>query len=472
MMTKSGKFIFRATAVALLAVAALCALGYFLLQNHYSKTFPYGTWINGVYCTGLSVEQVNLLLCQQEYDASITLVDDEGNEYVIDCNAFVTGIDYTESVRAVREQTFMGSSFTQTTYSVNPAVTLDEEAFAEWLPTVSPFTEIDEKYENKVTLEYTEAGYVLYDTGLEILDTDRSCEMILAAVQTGEKTLSLTQAGCYTAEGYTSGDKLLLDIYSQIEEYAQSHQVTLSADEGEYALSDAVVQSFLAADEEGVPLLNRDGSIYCDTEKIEAYVAALAAETGTLNNSWEFVTHSGETIEVESGNYGREMENVSELAAKLTESLSADSCNETLALEYTYYPSSAIDNDYGRAISETYIEVSISEQHCYMYQGDELIWESDCVTGDVSLGRDTPTGVFYIEYKQQGRTLRGVGYTTYVYYWMHFYDGCGFHDAYWKTVFGGTEYLTNGSHGCVNLPSAKAKELYSLVEKGMTVIVY
>ncbi len=471
-MTKSGKFIFRSVTAAVAGAAVLCVLGYILLQNHYAKTFPYGTWINGVYCTGLSAEQVNLLLCQQEYNASVTITDDEGNEYILDCNAFVTGIDYTDSVKALRKQTLTGSSFSQASYSVNPLVTLDAEAFSEWLPTVSPFSEIDEKYDIKITREFTVDRYVLKDTGLEILDTDRACEVILAAIQTGVQSVSLVETDCYTADGYTTNDKVLLNIYSQVEEFTENHQLVLEADEGDYVMNEAEIQSLLAADEEGIPLLDKDGFIYCDTEKVETYVAAYASETSTRNNSWEFVTHSGETIEVKKGNYGRVLENTSELAAEMVAFLAADSCNETLALEYTYYPSGAYDNDYGRAISDTYIEVSISEQHCYMYQGDELIWESDCVTGDVAKGRDTPKGVYYIEYKQQGRTLRGEDYATYVYYWMHFYDGCGFHDAYWKTVFGGTEYLTNGSHGCVNLPSAKAEELYSLAASGMTVIVY
>ncbi|MCD7864077.1 MAG: L,D-transpeptidase [Lachnospiraceae bacterium] len=472
MMTKSRKFILYSAGAALLAAAALCALGYVLLLGHYARTFPYGTWINGVYCTGLTVDQVNSLLCQQEYDATLSIMDDEGNEYELDCNEYVTGIDYTLSVQAVKAQARTDSSFSQTSYSVNPVVTVDEEAFGEWLFTVSPFSDIDDKYENKVTLQYTEDGYVLSDTGEEMLDFDRACEVLLSAVQTGVKSVSLTETDCYTTEAYTSDDKYLLDIYSQIEKYTQNHQITFEADEGEYAMTEAEIQGVLAAGEDGIPLLNKDGVIYCDTEKVEAYVAALASDTSTRNHSWEFVTHSGETVEVVKGNYGRVMENESELAVELIEALRAESFRGTLALEYTYYPSGAVDNDYGRAISETYIEVSISEQHCYMYQGDELIWESDCVTGDVSKGRDTPKGVYYIEYKQQGRTLRGADYTTYVYYWMHFYDGCGFHDAYWKSSFGGTVYLTNGSHGCVNLPSAKAKELYSLVESGMTVIVY
>ena len=33
-------------------------------------------------------------------------------------------------------------------------------------------------------------------------------------------------------------------------------------------------------------------------------------------------------------------------------------------------------------------------------------------------------------------------------------------------------YLTNGSHGCVNLPSKKAEVIYGYVEQGEPVIVY
>jgi lipoprotein-anchoring transpeptidase ErfK/SrfK len=55
---------------------------------------------------------------------------------------------------------------------------------------------------------------------------------------------------------------------------------------------------------------------------------------------------------------------------------------------------------------------------------------------------------------------------------MHFYNHCGFHDAYWRSKFGGEIYLKDGSHGCVNMPPAKAKELYELAYAGMPVVVY
>ena len=47
-----------------------------------------------------------------------------------------------------------------------------------------------------------------------------------------------------------------------------------------------------------------------------------------------------------------------------------------------------------------------------------------------------------------------------------------FHDASWRSSFGGTIYQYNGSHGCVNLPADKAKELYHTIKVGDVVVVH
>ena len=63
-------------------------------------------------------------------------------------------------------------------------------------------------------------------------------------------------------------------------------------------------------------------------------------------------------------------------------------------------------------------------------------------------------------------------YHSHVNYWMPFNGGQGFHDAPWRSAFGGQIYVNGGSHGCVNMPPSKAKELYSLISKGCPVIVH
>ena len=82
--------------------------------------------------------------------------------------------------------------------------------------------------------------------------------------------------------------------------------------------------------------------------------------------------------------------------------------------------------------------------------------ESDIVTGDVAKKTETQTGAFPLAYKQSPGVLTGQnaenGWNVNVSYWMPFFDGQGLHDATWRSSFGGNIYLTNGSHGCVNLP--------------------
>ena len=48
----------------------------------------------------------------------------------------------------------------------------------------------------------------------------------------------------------------------------------------------------------------------------------------------------------------------------------------------------------------------------------------------------------------------------------------GMHDATWRRAFGGTIYLTSGSHGCINLPLHMAASIYEYVSTGFPVVCY
>ncbi|MBQ6411059.1 MAG: L,D-transpeptidase [Atopobiaceae bacterium] len=128
-----------------------------------------------------------------------------------------------------------------------------------------------------------------------------------------------------------------------------------------------------------------------------------------------------------------------------------------------------------------HIDVSLDTQYARMYDSSgNIIWESFVVTGKPDATHYTPTGTFRIQAKQRNVTLVGADedgdgepdYRTPVDYWMPFYAGNGLHDATWRSSFGGGIYIYDGSHGCVNLPHAKAAELYELVEVGDTVYVH
>ena len=88
------------------------------------------------------------------------------------------------------------------------------------------------------------------------------------------------------------------------------------------------------------------------------------------------------------------------------------------------------------------------------------------VTGNISRHYGTPAIVAQIQYKDRNAVLRGANYATPVKYWMPFYGNYGIHDASWRREFGGTVYLTDGSHGCVNTPPAAMKVIFETMDSG------
>ena len=58
-------------------------IAYIGLSVYYRNAFVYGTWINNIYCTGKSIEEVNTELSGQFSYDGITIYDKEQNEYQI-----------------------------------------------------------------------------------------------------------------------------------------------------------------------------------------------------------------------------------------------------------------------------------------------------------------------------------------------------------------------------------------------------
>lgn len=115
------------------------------------------------------------------------------------------------------------------------------------------------------------------------------------------------------------------------------------------------------------------------------------------------------------------------------------------------------------------IVINIEEQKLRYYVKGKVVFETDIVSGQN--GR-TPKGTYSILNKARNVTLVGEDYETVVRYWMPFIGrNYGIHDASWRSRFGGTIYKYNGSHGCVNVSSKAAAELYNMVEIGTPVII-
>lgn len=113
-----------------------------------------------------------------------------------------------------------------------------------------------------------------------------------------------------------------------------------------------------------------------------------------------------------------------------------------------------------------WIDINLSEQRLYAYEGDVAINVFIVSTG--TWATPTVTGTFKIWNKTRVQDMSGPGYyLPNVPYVMYFYKDYGIHGTYWHNNFG-----TPMSHGCVNLSIPDAEWLYYWAYEGMTVRVH
>lgn len=120
----------------------------------------------------------------------------------------------------------------------------------------------------------------------------------------------------------------------------------------------------------------------------------------------------------------------------------------------------------GQTTEDKWIEVDLSEQKLRAWEGDKMFLETLVSTG--LPWWPTPTGEFRIWTKFRYTKMEGGEGTKYYYYlpnvpYVMFFEnsdvpgrkGFGLHGTYWHNDFGKVH-----SHGCVNLPTPIAQELF------------
>lgn len=112
--------------------------------------------------------------------------------------------------------------------------------------------------------------------------------------------------------------------------------------------------------------------------------------------------------------------------------------------------------------TEKWIEVDISEQVLYAWEGERKVYEFPISSG--RSGYDTVQGEFRVWRKVRSQAYRGGSrergdyyYLPNVPYSLFFYKGYAIHGTYWHNDFG----IRRRSHGCVNLSISDAEQVYN-----------
>lgn len=282
-----------------------------------------------------------------------------------------------------------------------------------------------------------------------------------------EKEIDFESLNLYIQPHVLSDDYTLNHNLSQYQRYSDFNLEYTFGDKKEILNAELIYDWLVPNYISDTNMIDAESPFSVNDEKLSQYISSLNKKYTTLGMARSFVTSTGEEIVLSNGDYGWWLDTGEMKNDILANVLSITSINK----DAIYKQKADVYSD-NLDVGNSYIEISLDNQHVWMYVDGELLIDSDVVTGNVKNGWNTRKGIFSLTYKTKNATLRGPGYASFVYYWMPFDGGIGMHDATWRYDFGGNIYKTNGSHGCVNMPLETAKTIYNNITSTMPIIVW
>lgn len=457
-MNKRKKSIFLSPVMIMfyitLAILLIVYFGFaFFFQTHYLPN----TTVGNIECGFKTPEYVETENAAQVSRYSLLISDRKETLYVLEGKKFdynyVNQGEEAEILESQNPFSWPLALFEDNTYSLSYSVAYDETKLQNEIDKLGLFHEdyIEKPVNAYIKLE--ETGYTIVP---EVMGNTPIAEQvgkeIHDAVKSALSSLTLSSA-CYVAPEIFSSSEVIISAASTMDKYLKV-TITYDIEGAEEVFDKKEVMSALALDENYQVTIN--------TAVIDKYVQHLASTYNTYGDTREFVTTKGDTIKIGGGAYGWVISKKKE-AAQIVKDLSGGA---PVTREPIYEQRAAQSGSYD--IGNTYIEVDYTNQHLWFYKEGELVLESDIVSGDMENGTGSPDGVFEVAYKVRDTSLNGFA----VKYFTVFAYNIGFHDAYWKSTFGGEIYKTNGSKGCLNMPDKAAKSLYEMVSVGTPVVAY
>ncbi len=455
---KRGMLIVSAlTGAALLVLLAVYMAG----LNRYQSCFLNGTVIDEVDVSGMSISELeeqigkySLRVIERQADGTTLEEEILGSEI---------GISYvsTEQFQAVLQgqNPYLWFLKHHADYRTDAPPIYEEAALEEKISGLQGFQKdfIKEPTDAYIADYVPGSGFELVaETRGNRLNREKTIAAVKAALGGLEKQVDLDAAGCYEEPKVTSEDAALKKTFEKLQNYVQTAVTYTFGTEREVLDADTVAGW----------IVQRGKEVSLDPEPVKEYVNSLRKKYDTIFHKRQFMTSYGQEVTIDVGDYGWWMD-VGQETQELIGLLERGEGGERVPV-YRQTAASYETPDYG----DSYVEINLTAQHLFLYQNGECVLESDFVSGNPSRGNATPPGIYGITYKERNATLNGETYSTPVNFWMPFNNNVGMHDATWRSEFGRNIYMTNGSHGCVNLPYAVAQEIYGMVEKNTPVICY
>lgn len=470
---KKGKWIL--LGIVLVVAAALAVIGFYLYQKVNSGLFFEDTRMNDYDVSGKSAKEV-LLMLEKDYGAPKVAIREKGETvltltleelgYTIDQRKLLDNIQ--ECLRSQNLSLFTSLS-EGNDYEVEVPFRFEETTFNQAVSSKN-FSAARVKSED-AALEFDGSRYYIRpevygnefdDADLQVIVREDADKLTAAARPQQDLEVDVPE-GLYFLPAVTQDDPVMNHTMNAYNSYCGA-VITHTFGKEKRVIDWDTIQKWLVIE---------DDAYHIDEEAVYNYVTELAAAYDTLYYQRSFQTSVGTTVNYESSDYGYQIDQDGEF-----NQLMADISSNTAVTREPVYAVSGFSRNGRDDLNGNYVEVNLTAQHVWLYREGNLVIEGDIVSGLPRDGRETATGAFPIAFKASPYNLKGGGgsgsgsWDVMVQYWMPFFDGQGLHDASWRSSFGGAIYQSDGSHGCVNLPTNVAGTIYSNVDAGFPVLLY
>lgn len=459
------------------AAAAILVVGYAAGALYYTNHLFAGSKINGMDCANMTEKKADAALKKQVESYEIEL-DFRNNESRTISGSdigyqYIGSGDVKDVMKKQNPLLWVSGLFSKKNYNVEIDANFDKTALKAQLDGLDCLQEANMEAPADAQIAFVDNQFVIQDeTQGTTIDEGTLLTALEEAVCTSQTKLSVEKTGAYAKPSVTKDDETLIhqkDIWNS----CATATITYTFGDEQEVLDGMQIKDWLSYDEEGNYVENKEAVM----AHIKEYVLDLATRRNTMGRDRTITsTMTGEPVTVSGGSYGFRIDQ-SEEAEQIYENIVN---HDVVTREPAYASRAAIYSMTGDDIGNTYVEVDLGNQHLWYYKEGTLIMDTDFVSGTYTVSdRRTPSGTYYLMYKQKDQVLRGTRradgtyeYESPVKYWMPFNGGIGFHDASWRYSFGGSIFMYSGSHGCVNLPSSMASELYENIEAGCPILCF
>lgn len=440
--------------INLLVLSIFMGGGIYFAQTH----FLFGTKIEGVPCSFLSIEQAIEKINLEKGEKTVTFCFSNSKTYDVASKQLGIRVDETRITQIFEQQ---HSNLKESReYELDGFILIDTKRVREFFELIPELQDENIVEPKNAYIVLDEKEFLIQKEVLgNIIDFEDALNFALEEIKNDRVQIDFApitdvMPKILAEDLINERDELNSILKSSINfELSNGDILTLDSN---------TIKNWVNQDE--------NGKFTIDVENgVSEFVEELAIKVNEANSYMQFIATDCE---------GLATVNVPiEVRAQLDKEKEIAEIKSMLGNSELIYKKPIYDREFILNKLTSYVEIDISRQHVWVYINGTLFVDAPCVTGNVSDGHATPTGVFYLLNKNRGVYLEGFNndgskYSSFVEYWMRFNQGIGMHDATWRASFGGNIYLTNGSHGCVNLPEDKAAQIYEVIDETMPIIVY